>query len=93
MLRTTTDLVMAKQSPAELPRLFRGLGLVEPRLGRILMLHVWVKVQLVESLEQRRTSTNETKHFAYEAVSVVRNIKFDNPGSFSLITFMCLWRG
>lgn len=51
---------MAKQGPAELPRLFRGLGLVEPRLGCILVLHVWVKVQLVESLEQRRTSTNET---------------------------------
>lgn len=52
----TTDLVRAEQRPAELPCLCRCLRLVQPLLGDGLMIHVWVKVQLVESLTEERGS-------------------------------------
>lgn len=47
---TQTDLIRDKQGPAEVPCLCRSLSLGQPLLGRILMLHVWVKVELVQSL-------------------------------------------
>lgn len=50
----TTDLVRAEQRPAELPCLCRRLRLVQPLLGDGLMFHVWVKVQLVESLTEEK---------------------------------------
>lgn len=46
------DLVWAEQRPAELPGLTGGLGLSQPLLGHILMLHVRVIVQLLEGLEE-----------------------------------------
>lgn len=59
---TTTHLFRAEQSPAELPRLCRGLGLGQPLLGHVLTLHVRIKVQLVEGLEEEdRPMHKETK--------------------------------
>lgn len=57
----TTDLVRAEQGPAEVPSLCRGLGLGQPLLGYILMLHVWIKVQLVESLDGETHTSAENK--------------------------------
>lgn len=53
----TTDLVRAEQRPAELPGPCRRLGPVQPLLGQGLVFHVWVKVQLVESLAEERESS------------------------------------
>lgn len=56
---TQTDLIGDKQGPAEVPCLCRSLGLGQPLLGRILMLHVWVKVELVQSLVEGRGTKTE----------------------------------
>lgn len=49
-----TDLVLAEQGPAEVPGLCGSLGLGQPFLGHILMLHGRIKVKLVESLKRTK---------------------------------------
>lgn len=73
----TTDLVRAEQRPAELPGPCRRLGPVQPLLGQGLVFHVWVKVQLVESLAEERESS--------ETMLVVGVDKSGKMGKFGIL--------
>lgn len=59
------DLVGAEKNPAELPGLCRCLGLGQPLLGHILMLHVWIKIQLVERLEADTRANPQSASFGF----------------------------
>lgn len=52
-----SDLVRAEEGPAPLPPLCRGLSLGQPLLSDILLCHVWIEVQLVQSLEAEGRKT------------------------------------
>lgn len=78
--RSTTDLVRAEQGPAELPRLRRRLSLGQPLLGHVLMLHVRVKVQLVQSLGEERATEAKVSRYEFMRRSLgVRNLTISVP--------------